>query len=361
MRILLGTNHLERLSGSEMVTLEFAEYFQQAGHEVTVFANWKALPMRIHFKKRDIPVETDPSAIRPMTYDLVYFQHHVAPLFDYTPSKDDRDRSVFAFGHLSPFGFWESGGWAHERALADLAFANSAETAEALAQAGVHRTHIFHNAAPDSFHVNRPELRVRPRRALFVSNHDDPAFLEAADILRGQMEVTHLGRSGEKVARVLYPAVRRAEIVVAIGKTVQYALAAGTPVYVYDRFGGPGYLSETNFEEAAHFNFAGRCSDRSLTGPDLAADILDGYGRARRFMLSMSEGRRERFRLSTHLDSLLQEAPSSNAARRERMVAQAASLARERLMAEFVRSAYVRERHQSGKIERLQQQMAQPL
>ena len=50
------------------------------------------------------------------------------------------------------------------------------------------------------------------------------------------------------------PAITSAELldhydcVISIGKTVQYCLVQGIPVFLYDRFGGPGYLNESNYD-----------------------------------------------------------------------------------------------------------------
>lgn len=357
LRILLGTNQLERLSGSEIITLEFAEYFCKCGYDVTVFSNWKALPIRSQFKKIDIPIETEPSAIRPFHYDMIYFQHHVAGLFDYSPHPDDRKASTFVFGHLSPTGFWESGGWAHESVLADLTLANSQETAEALACSGLGvPVRVFHNAAPDTFHAKRPALRRAPRRILIVSNHNDPSLLEAAEILKDQLEVLHIGRTGEKVARITQNTIRGVDIVVTIGKTVQYALAVGTPVYVYDRFGGPGYLTSDTFDLASARNFSGRGCGQQLNGAALAADILGRYHEGRDFALSLGEVSLAPFRLSTHLQALADFQPSPNHLRRERMAARGPDIERERLLAAFARSAYVRERGLDAKVRRLIEQ-----
>ncbi|MFG1425598.1 glycosyltransferase family protein [Roseixanthobacter glucoisosaccharinicivorans] len=354
MRVLIATNQLERLSGSEIVALEFAEFFKQKGHQVDVFANYRGLPIRLLFKESGIIIETDPKNIRPMCYDLVYFQHHVAGLFSYEAHENDVESSIFAFGHLSPTGFFESGGWAHESILADVTLANSPETATALAQTGLTvPVRVFHNAAPDTFHAKRTGLRATPGKILFVTNHSTPVCLEAIEILKADFDVLHIGRGGDKVARVNRRMIREADIVVTIGKTVQYALAVGTPVYVYDHFGGPGYLSEENFQWAAAFNFSGRCHGRKLSGEALAADILAGYGGSRKFTLAMSEEKLAPYRLSSHLEALLAIRPGSNADRRARLAARLPEVERERLLASHVRTAYNRERRLSAEIDKL--------
>jgi hypothetical protein len=136
MRVLIATNQLARLSGSEVVVREWAEHFRASGAEVTLFANWKGSPMARILRKSGLRVRDQAHEIRPLSFDLVYFQHHVAGLFDYDAHPDDRERTTVLFGKLSPTGFLESGGWAHEAALGDCLVANSPETARALREAG---------------------------------------------------------------------------------------------------------------------------------------------------------------------------------------------------------------------------------
>lgn len=66
------------------------------------------------------------------------------------------------------------------------------------------------------------------------------------------------------------------DLVIIIGRTVQQCFACGTPVYVYDYFGGTGYINEVNTQKAENFNFSGREFGK-MTSDDLLKDILSGY------------------------------------------------------------------------------------
>ena len=59
------------------------------------------------------------------------------------------------------------------------------------------------------------------------------------------------------------------DAVVTIGKTVQYALSMGIPAYVYDHFGGVGWLDEDSLEPELHWAFSGQRTDR---GDELLLD-----------------------------------------------------------------------------------------
>lgn len=345
-RILIGTNHLARLSGSETVALEFAEHFQSLGHEVVVFANWVRNPMLQRFMDLGLPVIKEPTEIRPLSFDAVYFQHQVAGLFDYSRHAGDPvpegDRTLVVMGRLSPTGLLESGGWAHEAAIADLHLANSPETARAMVEAGVKEPiRVFGNAAPARFHQPRAGLPATPGSILFITNHQTPEMLDAVQRLRAVAKVEHVGRSGDQVAPVTEAMVAHADVVVTIGKSVQYALAAGAPVFVYDLHGGPGYLNAGNFEVAADLNFSGRCTPQKRTGADLASAILAGYEDARRSAEALRLKARQAFFLPDHLDALLRTPGTDNAVRRRRLAQLNGAMARERMLAAYIRESHI--------------------
>lgn len=55
----------------------------------------------------------------------------------------------------------------------------------------------------------------------------------------------------------------------------------GIPVYCYDRFGGCGWITSTNIEEASKFNFSGRCTNRKLTVNEIVEEIKENYNIAK--------------------------------------------------------------------------------
>lgn len=69
------------------------------------------------------------------------------------------------------------------------------------------------------------------------------------------------------------------DLIITIGRTVQYCFAMGVPVYVYDYFGGPGYIDESNFELAEKCNFSGRGFGKKSVD-DLISEIFNEYQNA---------------------------------------------------------------------------------
>lgn len=69
----------------------------------------------------------------------------------------------------------------------------------------------------------------------------------------------------------------RYDVVITIGRTAQLCFASTTPLYCYDRFGGPGYLEPEEFEEAKRTNYSGRSNPKKLSAEELVEDLIRGY------------------------------------------------------------------------------------
>ncbi|MBT9289466.1 hypothetical protein [Prosthecodimorpha staleyi] len=342
MKVLIGTNHLADIAGSEMVAFEFTRHFRRSGADVTVFANHADDPMAGLFRAQlGLAIETRPERTDPLAFDLVYFQHQVAGLFDYRIGSETTARTAILFGRLSRHSFMESGGWAFDAALGDLSLANSDLTAERLRETGVrHPIAVFYNAAPAAFAAPPRPRPDRPRRILCVSNHRDPDLLAMLARLGRVSDLTHLGRFGDMVRMVEPADIHGADLVVSIGKTIPYGLIAHTPVYVYDHFGGPGYLTPENRDRAARYNFSGRCTERRLTPDAVVEEIMSRYADGVRFAATTDEDFLDRYRLEPHLDRWMQLAGTSNADRVARLAADHGRLEIERQLAAHVRKSY---------------------
>ncbi|WGD30731.1 glycosyltransferase [Ancylobacter sp. WKF20] len=343
MKILLANAYFVTIGGSERILLEMAEHFRARGHDVTVFASVAGPPIADLFRTRlGIEIVTDPAAVTLFAYDLAYLQHHVAGLFDYRLDAASRARTAVVFGKLGRRTFMESGGWRHDRILADAYLANSELTAERLIEVGVTApVTVFHNAAPAAYFRPDCTAGARLRTITAVTNHSDPALMAALDILERDYTVHRLGAS-QGGQRLLTPEmVAASDVVISIGKTVPYALAARVPVFVYDHFGGPGYLSAENLARAARYNFTGRCCERRLDASALAREIVELYPAGRAFTQKLRPTELDRYRLEPYLDALLATPGGDNAARTARLAADP-MIAQERLLAAHLHEQYRR-------------------
>lgn len=85
-------------------------------------------------------------------------------------------------------------------------------------------------------------------------------------------QVDHLGE-GSNVTMMCPEILHNCGVVITIGKTVQMAILANRPVYCYDHFGGPGWLTDQNYEGAVALNFSGRDKPVKKTAGEIFGDI----------------------------------------------------------------------------------------
>jgi hypothetical protein len=212
-------------------------------------------------------------------------------------------------------GLFEMPGLHLQDLICDRAYAVSDESRDRLLELGVPAGKIeaFPNPAPMAFHqAAKPVVAEKLQTILLVSNHAPAEVMQATAILRSEgLTVRHVGRNGEGQSRVTPKLIDDFDAVLAIGKTVHYALCGHKPAYVYDHFGGPGYLDATNFASAAKVNFSGRCTGSTRRPEEIAHGLVDGFARANRFAATLPPAVLERYRLEPYLDDLCAAVPGA--------------------------------------------------
>ena len=245
MRALLTNRELVNLGGSELVTVELAEELVRRGWDVTVYSP-RVGGGALDTSHLDVTTER-PS---PADFDLLWIHHNLL-IHDLGFRKHAHQRIVF--NHMSSYVPLE---WpklpAYEQSIADVILANSEETRRVLPLTGVR---LLRNPAPKCF--DSPHLGGEG--VLLVSNHPPSELTSIVGRRYGQVRVTP-------------DMIRQYDCIICNGKTVQYALRSGVPVYLYDHFGGPGWLTPENFDKAEEHNFSGRPWPRK-TADEIRAEL----------------------------------------------------------------------------------------
>ncbi|MGY1683703.1 hypothetical protein [Geodermatophilus sp. SYSU D01176] len=334
-RVLVCTNQLREIRGSELVTLELVEHFLSRGASVDVANNLFLPPMTAEFAalpgQDRLHVAGDPYEEFRGPYDLIWVQHGVLPPNLVSQLAAGGLSSAVVWHHMSAHVHMELPIMGDvEVALADVTTAVSQETAGRLESFGIprRRIEVFDNPAPDVFaDAARRPAGARLERLLVVSNHPPEEVLEAAELLRrgGAVQVDVLGEV-TSVARVTPELLDRYDAVVSIGKTVQYALSMGIPCYVYDHFGGCGWLTAANLEHELWWNFSGRATRREADAATIAAELVAGFAAAQEFSRATRGAHAERWRLSARIDGLLQSRAVARPGRKRLSGAQAERL-----------------------------------
>lgn len=257
MKILLSNLHLKEFGGSELVTVELAEYYASLGHEVTLYSPKIGTPLLETIKRTNIKLTSNvPVASELKTFNIVWSHHGL--LLDQINSFNKLPHQTIVANHMSSYVREEEP--KYDPSLVDLILANSEETRQAMGAEYQVKCQLFQNPAPLT---KEPICKIKERSTLLamsVSNH------RPAELLSFMLE-----QAGSKIAFTLYgkhtnytridgKLIRQInpDFIICNGKTVQYAMEAGVPVFLYDQFGGQGWLTEENFEVNEYHNFSGR-------------------------------------------------------------------------------------------------------
>lgn len=316
-KALLVTNHLADLAGSEIIIFEFADILLANGWEIDIVSPWVGEPMLSLLRSNGFEIELRLDNIFPLEYNFCYIQHGLLPLTNFEDRGLDRE-GIIVTGHLSPFNVLEQIGLSVEMDIVDEIWCNSEETLERMRYLGVplNLLYDFSNAAPRYY----TSIKRRGNEILFVSNHPPQEVREASDILEAEgFRVRRIGRRFNNVERVSPEIISRADRIVSIGKTVQYGILAKRPVFVYDHFGGPGYLSAKNFDLARKANFSGRSHPEKYDSSTLSVMIKNGFTTALEFARFSKIIDSRRFILDYQLKSLFERKPMSIVERRDRI------------------------------------------
>jgi hypothetical protein len=268
MKVVLGRQSLAALGGSETYALTVARELERLGHEVTLAAEELGVAAAAA-GARGIRVARLDEA--PSDCDAVIA--HDLPMAVALAAKYPDARRVFVI---------HSDGWDLQLpplipGLVDAVVACSdrfAARARALPlEAPVIRlrepidtdAYLFTKALPD-----------RPGRALIVSHYlrgeRRRMLLDAWE--NAGIECVEAGGHTQLIVD-LVPELARADIVVAKGRAALEGMCAACAVYLYDQYGGDGWVTPDNYPALEADHFGGQATARPRSTADLVADLAD--------------------------------------------------------------------------------------
>lgn len=284
-RALFGNAEFRVVAGSELVLLEIIETLIAQGWSCDVTAWSIGEPMRTLAQVAGARLITSPDHVKAFDYDLVWLNNRLEAVFDYDVTEASASRTLFVFAHLDRGWSFAQPGAVVEQILGGLFLVTASRGIDRIVEYGVpsDKIRLFRNPAPKSFDIPPARNSERLAHLLIVSNHAPPEVRDAMAMLRDKgVRVDHWGLGGNVTGDRLTPnAMQSADAVLTIGKTVPYALRARRPTYVYDHFGGPGWLTDKNFAAAASRNFSGLCCERRIDPMSLCEELLSGFQNAR--------------------------------------------------------------------------------
>ena len=314
-RFLITQPMIRGLNGSTMVTLELASYLKSCGAKVEVYTNIALDPALSFFKKAGLRViaSRDEATFSINDYDYVWVHSLTLPRSLLDDLKIERRKNpAFIFLHMSPLDWVpDEHPWIYqlEEKLSSLSLYISDGTLKSNEKYGLpKKTGFYRNPAPVEFAESaRKAAPTELKRLLIVSNHPPKEVLEAAEILKKRgVAVDKLGEGQAKYSLITPELLKKYDAVVTIGKTVQYCLVTNTPVYVYDHFGGDGWLTEKNYAYTKTYNFSGRFTSQK-TSNKIADELFAGFSDAVAFQNSLSAEEKEEYMLDRVLEKIFSQ------------------------------------------------------
>ncbi|WP_221621849.1 hypothetical protein, partial [Bibersteinia trehalosi] len=274
-KILILNSFIRQFTGSEIVTLELAEYFSSLHNKVTVASFSIDNPLLNEFTKRKINVISLYELKHNSHYDVIWAHHF--PTIEYILFNKNISADKIIFSSLSGFTELECPPLILDKITHLLV--NSIENKRVLESIGFCKEdiYLFPNPAPDVFFKKNYHLKDTISKMAIISNHIPDELIEAKSLLEKNNISVDIYGFGYNETLITEDVLFDYDAVITIGKTVQYCLALGLPVYCYDIFGGYGWLVEEYFEQAAIYNFSGRGSYIKKSGRDIFREISEEY------------------------------------------------------------------------------------
>lgn len=116
-------------------------------------------------------------------------------------------------------------------------------------------------------------IRARPRRAVILGNYPDRIQIVREAWERRGIEVSQVGASQQRFD--IAAALESADIVVGKSRAAVDAMACGRAVYVYDMFGGDGWVTPHTYAAMEADHFAGQATDCVIGVEEMERDLAD--------------------------------------------------------------------------------------
>ena len=148
---------------------------------------------------------------------------------------------------------------------------------------------------------------ISPSRIGVISNHPPQEISEFSKLAFGNGRLVEF--VGQKANHVYVDPdiINKYDLIISIGKTVQYCFSLKVPIYCYDHFGGPGFITPDNIQFEEFYNFSGRGTDRKLSGQEIFNDISSNFSDAMKHLEFLYEYSKENFILENNINNLFAE------------------------------------------------------
>ncbi len=271
LKILVTNHHLLDFRGSELFTLNLAQYLTSQGHNVVVYTKYIE-DFRQVFERIGVQVVTDLMAIKDEQFDVAHVHHNILALdvryyFPKLPI-------IFLSHGIIPF--------LEQPPVLDIGISKylavSEEVKENLITKGIDssRIEIFRNKIDPNDFVEVKPINDFPTNALVISNkidvHTEEVIREAC--FRLNINLEFIGKRFQNISpKQVAKKINWADIVFTLGRGVIETMMCGRIPIVFDTNGGDGIVTPHNILHLMKKNFSGRTYNKKFTVDELVNEI----------------------------------------------------------------------------------------
>lgn len=276
MKTILMTNaYIKNYTGSEIDTITIAKHFIDNGYHVDIFTLEKEYPLLYDVDKRIRVINYPENDLLYEHYDYIWAHHY--PLLDYILFEKNIKANYIHYISLSAYEGFE----AYPDYYKDLSL-TSVLSKEAKLK-NIEEGYIVENINifPNYINLDIQKKIYIPNKVLkkicIVSNHI-PKELEYIKKYFEEENINVEIYGKDHTYQLITPELLcDYDLVISIGKTINLAIGLGIPCFVYDRFGGDGYILSNNIKNSFEYNFSGRYLGIKYSTLELVEKIKLGY------------------------------------------------------------------------------------
>lgn len=302
--VLITNYEIATYSGSEINAATIAKRMKELGYKVYIAALDFDAPLYNDVKDsfdECINLKNDEFDFSSIEFDYIW-AHHFFTLDWLIFEKGVKAKKII-YSSLSGKEYLEAAPiYANELSIV---LANSPETQAQLLEDGVENVQLFENYSFMEY-FNRDIKVEKLKNIAIVSNHVPDELNETVPMLIEKgYNVDIYGIAG-KQELITDKILEKYDAIITIGKTVQYSMSLKIPVYIYDRFGGQGYLKMSNMEKNRAHNFSGRGYEKK-TKEELCEDIINDFENALLELENIKQYALENFCFEKKVDDLIRQ------------------------------------------------------
>lgn len=302
--ILITNYEIATYSGSEINAATIAKRMKQLGYKVYMAALDFGAPLYDDVKDSfDVCIDFKKDQFDFSSVEFEYiWAHHFFTLDWLIFEKGIKAKKVI-FSSLSGKEYFEAPPvYANEL---NIILANSPETQAQLLEDGIENVQLFENYS--FLEYFKKDIKIKHLKNIaIVSNHVPEELNNTIPMLVEKgYNVDIYGIAG-KQELITDKVLEKYDAIITIGKTVQYSMSLKIPVYIYDRFGGIGYLKMSNMEKNRAHNFSGRGYEKK-TKEELCEDIINDFENVLPELEQIKQYALENFCFEKKVDNLIKQ------------------------------------------------------